>query len=140
MASRSSAQPAESIRAEATRRRVSLYRVRVERGEALGYSRAESVRSLREVTQLEGAVVVAGGQVVQLVARGPAETSRLGDRLHDQRALVSNEMSPAEFEEKWRGRQLLTLQLSADAAEVFTAYRGGGSELVDVRYQRRGRM
>ncbi len=129
----------ESLRAEAARRAVSLYRVRVERGEALGYTRAESVRFLRQVTQLEGAVVTSGGGVVEVTAKGPTETSRLGDRLHDQRALVSGEMAPAEFQAKWRWRQLLGVRLSGNADEVLVAYRQGGSELVDVRYQRRGR-
>lgn len=83
--------------------------------------------------------MTAGGAVVSVVGKGPAEASRLGDRLHDQRALVSGEMTPEEFEAKWRGRRLLGVRLSGSAAEVFVAYRAGGSELADVRYQRRGR-
>jgi hypothetical protein len=126
----------ESLRTEALRRGITVYEVRAQRGEKAGFTRRESVRSLRQVVQMEGYVLGADNQLHKVVARGLEETSRLGELLRDQREALAGR--PAEFRQKWKGRRIAGVKLSGDADRLIVAYRRD-QRVAEVRYSRRGR-
>jgi hypothetical protein len=123
----------ESLRAEALRRGITVYEVRAQRGEKAGYTRRESVRSLRRVVQIQGYVVGADGELHHVVARGLEETSRLGELLRDQRVALANR--PGEFRQKWAGRRIAGVRLSGDVDRLMVAYRRD-PRIGEVRYRR----
>jgi hypothetical protein len=80
----------------------------------------------------------ADGQLHQVIARGPAESSRLGELLRDQREALSGRMGSDEFRAKWAGRHVAGVKLSGDVDRLMVAYRRD-PRVADVGYQRRGR-
>jgi hypothetical protein len=98
--------PGESLRAEAARRGVTVNRVRVERGAAVGLSPGQSVGKPRagelrasEVEREFRLITEAG--VVTVIARGTAEASLAGRRARDQAQLAVGLLSPDEFRRRW---------------------------------------
>lgn len=99
--------------------------------EALGHHR-ESPASLT------GWITGTNGQRFQVVAEGPAAVARLAARLHDEREVASGRMSPSVFADRWRGRQVGGVRVSARSAVVNASLHRAGAE-TEVRYLRGAR-
>jgi len=130
-----------SLRAEAARRGISVYQVRTERAKAEGYSRSAGAGhggGLRAAVQLSGWVTATNGERRFVAASGPAEVARLGARLHDERDLASGRLSPSIFADRWRGRSVGGVRVSARATVVNASLHRAGAE-TEVRYVRGGR-
>jgi len=130
-----------SLRAEATRRGISVYQVRTERARAEGFSRAAGAGhggGLRAAVEMSGWVTATNGQRSFVVAGGPAAVARLATRLHDERELASGRMSPTVFADRWRGRSVGGVRVSGRSAVVIASLHQAGAE-TEVRYLRGAR-
>jgi len=84
----------------------------------LGGKRGRSVRASKTDMLVRELVFPTGwGDVPQLV-RGSKAASKLSDYYNDREKLLKDELSPAEFEGKWRGVRVTRKELFANAARI----------------------
>jgi hypothetical protein len=111
----------ESLRAEAARRGVSVFRVRRERYERLGFTPTQAGGHRGGVSRLTH-VELGGpnGPLPQgLRLRGPADRARYYSLVKDLHDLAEGPLRPADFDATWKGRRLggQTLPGSAELLE-----------------------
>src|SRR5579862_3552254 len=130
----------ESLRQEAARRGVGVAVVRRERAEAMGYSGAAGVGhggGLRAQVSLGGVVVNRYGSLVDVRARGPAQSARLGAYFHDRRAYLSGELPGSVFDQTWAGRSIGGVRLGSADQTLAAVHSDDDGVAREIRYERR---
>lgn len=116
----------------------SMAQIRAEEGRKNGLTAAQARGhggGARAAVEMSGFITATSGQRIQVVAKGPAAVARLATRLHDEREVASGRMSPTVFADRWRGRQVGGVRVSARAGVVIASLHRAGAE-TEVRYLR----
>lgn len=121
--------PRESLRAEAARRQVSVYRVRVDRAAGRGVSPRAAVGHARAgetpLSQRPRRTVQIGDRELK-IRHGGHDANRAYQLIKDIHDLLSGDLSPESFDRKWAGKKLggeglpsaADLILEAESAEL----------------------
>lgn len=119
----------------------SMAQIRAEVGGKKGLTPAQARGhggGARAAVQLSGWVTATNGERRFVAATGPAAVARLAARLHDEREVASGRLPPSVFADRWRGRQVGGVRVSARSAVVNASLHRAGAE-TEVRYLRGGR-
>jgi hypothetical protein len=85
----------------------------------LGGTRGKRVRASKTDRLVREFLFPTGWGDVPSLVRGSKAASKLSDYYNDREKLLSNELSPVEFETKWRGARIARRELFANADRIF---------------------
>jgi hypothetical protein len=84
----------------------------------LGGTRGKRVRASKTDMLVRELVFPTGWADVPRLVRGSKAASKLSDYYNDREKLLKNELSPTEFEAKWRGVRIARRELFANADRI----------------------
>ena len=84
----------------------------------LGGTRGKRIRASKTDMLVRELMFPTGWGDVPRLVRGSKAASKLSDYYNDREKLLKNELSPAEFEAKWRGVRIARRELFANAARI----------------------